>query len=145
MPHLDQRRRPKFLQSLIILQLKTHEFRKFAMISKGAIAPIAPLHWIRLWLYRHTNEITEKSIIWTAIRCILLKIDILLIRPCGLMDKASDFESEDCRFESCHGRIYYFLLVTDYKKSRICVFKNNPYNTQSFVRYLSNEANRINY
>ena len=25
-------------------------------------------------------------------------------RPCGLMDKASDFGSEDCRFESCHGR-----------------------------------------
>ena len=24
--------------------------------------------------------------------------------PCGLMDKASDFGSEDCRFESCHGR-----------------------------------------
>ena len=26
------------------------------------------------------------------------------LRPCGLMDKASDFGSEDCRFESCHGR-----------------------------------------
>lgn len=26
--------------------------------------------------------------------------------PCGLTDKASDFESEDCRFESCHGRIF---------------------------------------
>lgn len=25
-------------------------------------------------------------------------------RPSGLMDKASDFESEDCRFESCLGR-----------------------------------------
>ena len=23
---------------------------------------------------------------------------------CGLMDKASDFGSEDCRFESCHSR-----------------------------------------
>ena len=26
------------------------------------------------------------------------------LRPCGLMDKASDFGSEDCRFESCQGR-----------------------------------------
>lgn len=26
-------------------------------------------------------------------------------RPCGPMDKASDFGSEDCRFESCQGRI----------------------------------------
>ena len=25
-------------------------------------------------------------------------------RPCGLMDKASDFESEDCEFESRRGR-----------------------------------------
>ena len=31
--------------------------------------------------------------------------------PCGLMDKASDFGSEDCKFESCHGRggeIFFF-------------------------------------
>ena len=26
------------------------------------------------------------------------------LRPCGLMDKAPDFGSGDCRFESCHGR-----------------------------------------
>ena len=30
------------------------------------------------------------------------------LRPCGLMDKAPDFGSGDCRFESCHGR---FLLL----------------------------------
>ena len=28
------------------------------------------------------------------------------VRPCGLMDKAPDFGSGDCRFESCHGRIF---------------------------------------
>ena len=27
--------------------------------------------------------------------------------PCGLMDKAPDFGSGDCRFESCHGRTFY--------------------------------------
>ena len=26
------------------------------------------------------------------------------------MDKASDFGSEDCRFESCHGRLNFFCL-----------------------------------
>ena len=26
------------------------------------------------------------------------------MRLCGLMDKAPDFGSGDCRFESCHGR-----------------------------------------
>ena len=30
-------------------------------------------------------------------------------RPCGLMDKASDFGSEDCRFESCHGRLNFII------------------------------------
>ena len=29
------------------------------------------------------------------------------LRPCGLMDKAPDFGSGDCRFESCHGRIFF--------------------------------------
>ena len=33
------------------------------------------------------------------------------VRPCGLMDKAPDFGSGDCRFESCHGRINKFLTV----------------------------------
>ena len=33
------------------------------------------------------------------------------VRPCGLMDKASDFGSGDCRFESCHGRINKFSSV----------------------------------
>ena len=28
--------------------------------------------------------------------------------PCGLMDKAPDFGSGDCRFESCHGRVITF-------------------------------------
>ena len=28
-------------------------------------------------------------------------------RPCGLMDKAPDFGSGDCRFESCHGHNLY--------------------------------------
>ena len=33
----------------------------------------------------------------------------LLGRPCGLMDKAPDFGSGDCRFESCHGRLIHFF------------------------------------
>ena len=28
--------------------------------------------------------------------------------PRGLMDKASDFESEDCEFESRRGQLFYF-------------------------------------
>ena len=27
------------------------------------------------------------------------------------MDKASDFESEDCRFESCQGRIFFLKNI----------------------------------
>ena len=32
-----------------------------------------------------------------------------LLRPCGLMDKAADFESEDCGFESHRGR---YVIIT---------------------------------
>ena len=32
-------------------------------------------------------------------------------RPCGLMDKAPDFGSGDCRFESCHGRNIFLCFA----------------------------------
>ena len=40
------------------------------------------------------------------------RIDIFVIlqcreRVCGLMDKAPDFGSGDCRFESCHARLSF--------------------------------------
>ena len=49
-------------------------------------------------------------------------------RPCGLMDKAPDFGSGDCRFESCHGRflllvnmivVKYFSSLQDKKESNV--------------------------
>ena len=33
--------------------------------------------------------------------------------PCGLMDKAPDFGSGDCRFESCHGRNFSTVLFAE--------------------------------
>ena len=37
---------------------------------------------------------------------------LVAVRPRGLMDKASDFGSEDCRFESCRGRMCIFISAT---------------------------------
>ena len=37
------------------------------------------------------------------------------LRPCGLMDKAPDFGSGDCRFESCHGRKYKIFVWLNLK------------------------------
>ena len=31
----------------------------------------------------------------------------VMIWPCGPTDKASDYESGDCRFESCQGQVFY--------------------------------------
>ena len=39
-----------------------------------------------------------------------------MLGSCGLMDKASDFGSEDCRFESCHDRKSFFLPFRAIKK-----------------------------
>ena len=47
------------------------------------------------------------------------------VRPCGLMDKAPDFGSGDCRFESCHGRflddlgIMHLMYVYIHESSEI--------------------------
>ena len=35
--------------------------------------------------------------------------------PRGLMDKASDFESEDCEFESRRGRLFIYSFPSSYK------------------------------
>ena len=44
-------------------------------------------------------------------------------RSCGLMDKASDFGSEGCRFESCHDRIlfsfFFFFFFFYYIKKNL--------------------------
>ena len=37
------------------------------------------------------------------------------MRSCGPMDKASDYESGDCRFESCQDQNCFVLLGKQYK------------------------------
>lgn len=49
-------------------------------------------------------------------------LPLLPIRVCGLMDKAPDFGSGDCRFESCHARHFIFgRNITLRKKYRFLV------------------------
>ena len=45
---------------------------------------------------------------------------------CGLMDMASDFGSEDCRFESCHNRKNYFSSLLEQLK-RIILISQRSY------------------
>ena len=42
---------------------------------------------------------------------------VLVQRSCGPTDKASDYESGDCRFESCQGQLFfiYFPLELIFK------------------------------
>ena len=44
------------------------------------------------------------SIYWHPILVLLETV-----RSCGPMDKASDYESGDCRFESCQDQIFLIL------------------------------------
>lgn len=46
----------------------------------------------------------------TLINFINKLVFVIVVGPCGLMDKASDFWSEDCRFKSCHGRVKWFIF-----------------------------------
>ena len=43
-----------------------------------------------------------------------------MFRPRGLMDKASDFESEDCEFESRRGQ-YFYVSEKQVKSVSLCV------------------------
>ena len=56
-------------------------------------------------------------------------------RPRGLMDKASDFGSEDCRFESCRGRFVPFFFFSVPKLTEI--------KKKSFIQFLYNFKNNF--
>ena len=64
-------------------------------------------------IYKYFTCFTWSISIKSEIKCELSNIFHMCskIRACGLMDKASDFGSEDCRFESCHARHNCFLLL----------------------------------
>ena len=47
---------------------------------------------------------------WNPARLIQNMAPFYTRRPCGLMDKAPDFGSGDCRFESCHGRLIFLFI-----------------------------------
>ena len=54
--------------------------------------------------------------------------------PCGPMDKASDFESEDCGFDPHHGRIYFASKKTQFCKQLLFHEGNRLY--QERILYL---------
>ena len=66
------------------------------------------------------------------------------------MDKASDFESGDCRFESCQGRfVFVFLFVANFLKImfppgvepgtlRVWSARDNHYTTETIYRSYGN-------
>ena len=40
-----------------------------------------------------------------------VKTHVGVMRVCGAMDNASDYESGDCRFESCQTRIFFIFFL----------------------------------
>ena len=71
-------------------------------------------------------------------------------RPCGLMDKAPDFGSGDCRFESCHGRLFLVsqdaldVMYVSEDKTTVVVqnFFQNGSPTYQLSRVRSTEASK---
>ena len=64
------------------------------------------LWFINLWNTQQyqVERYLAMSIYWHPIS-VLFKT----VRSCGPMDKASDYESGDCRFESCQDQIFLIL------------------------------------
>ena len=65
---------------------------------------------------------------------ITVNLKTLLAWPCGPMDKASDFESEDCGFDPHHGRIYFASKKTQFCKQLLFHEGNRLY--QERILYL---------
>ena len=58
----------------------------------------------------HLNGIIATQVVFTK-RLLGGEVGLPHDWPCGLMDKAPDFGSGDCRFESCHGRSKSFDMI----------------------------------
>ena len=54
-----------------------------------------------------------------------MNLTIHEVRLCGLMDKAPDFGSGDCRFESCHGRYIMFYLLPSISTDLLCPYRGD--------------------
>ena len=64
---------------------------------------MAQIHCIYICAPIHTEKLQQR---WTGACWNLMNFSLNHIRPCGLMDKAPDFGSGDCRFESCRGQSF---------------------------------------
>ena len=66
-----------------------------------------------VWI-RHDRFFPEKCFGLNNMSCKgilgLISPYLQILRPCGPMDKAPDFGSGDCRFESCHGRLIFVSI-----------------------------------
>jgi hypothetical protein len=68
----------------------------------------------------HPNQQEQIELALEGNYSCLKNISLLKIkRPCGLMDKASDFGSGDCRFESCLGQFIFIVFV-----NKVCGTQN---------------------
>ena len=73
----------------------------FAMANRSSL-----LHFEKASVLHHAKMRKMRKCCNTQ-RCASLPFPGTQLRPCGLMDKAPDFGSGDCRFESCHGRLLF--------------------------------------
>ena len=66
-------------------------------------------------MWRKSGNSSTKSDKVIEFRCYSATIKWTFIthiseRPCSLMDKAFDFGSRDCRFESCQGLTIFYVI-----------------------------------
>ena len=60
--------------------------------------------------------------------------------PCGLMDRAADFESEDCGFESRLGLFNIFYLLEENRTSREAKMKFITYREAEYSNFPNTSA-----
>ena len=157
-----------FLTSLVKINTKILGIMRHDLVAKNQFhfildIPVQSMISLNTWFLRYkTNSWDAQVNFSTQIKNLIFwsMLCINSIWPCGLMDKASDFGSEDCRFESCHGRygtiskfwdFWYFLLSVslsvciwdnDIKNFTVCLMKNTACKSGSLSDWLAGHHKR---
>jgi hypothetical protein len=115
----------QYLLNMSIFSPKSNSFELF-LPQNGHFESIISVPANLLLIYPCTGSVSSNpancdTIIFLGSRCFnaseLCQYEAVThcnaeqLRPCGLTDKAPDFESGDCRFESCHGRSPKLLVA----------------------------------
>ncbi len=109
--HRNARKSRQLISSILKTTVCVHRIHRGTLISTAIRARCTGHHYKRSYLCKGRNFPT--TVCLCRQQSNLRKPGLGSNWPCGPMDKALDYESRDCRFESCQGRFYFLQKWQD--------------------------------